>query len=70
MWFVKDPADPTFQPIRDILERKTTQQLKKLGVSALMYTVFILVGFLSTTLILSYISFAGTPILPLRWNLR
>ncbi|KZS94639.1 hypothetical protein SISNIDRAFT_410077 [Sistotremastrum niveocremeum HHB9708] len=70
MWFIKDPQDPTFQPIRDILDRRAMMQLKKLGFSALMYAVFIGVGFWTMTYTLSLISFGSYSFLPLRVNAR
>ena len=44
MWFIKDPQDQNFHPIRDILDRPTFVQLKKLAVSALMYSVVVALG--------------------------
>lgn len=70
MWFIKDPQDPTFQPIRDILDRRAMMQLKKLGFSALMYAVFIAAGFSSMTFMLSQIKFGSRSFLPLRANAR
>ncbi|KAG0264026.1 hypothetical protein DFQ27_001501 [Actinomortierella ambigua] len=44
MWFIRDPNDPGFHPIREILERPILMQLRKLGTGALMYMVLIVGG--------------------------
>ncbi|KAG0243514.1 hypothetical protein BGW41_002054 [Actinomortierella wolfii] len=44
MWFIRDPNDPGFHPIREILERPIMMQLRKLGTGALMYMVLIVGG--------------------------
>ena len=41
MWFIKDPSDANFHPIRDILERPALLQLRKLLFSAIMYVLFL-----------------------------
>lgn len=67
MWFVKDPGDPTAHPIRDIIDRPATTQLKKLGVSVVMYAIVIAVGFgCMVAILLAFCS----DLFPLRWNLR
>jgi E3 ubiquitin-protein ligase MARCH6 len=67
MWFIKDPQDQNFHPIRDILERPTLTQLRKLMVSAVMYSFVVAFGVGSITGLL----FAGfKSILPLRWKTR
>lgn len=68
--FHRDPQDPTFHPIRDILDRPTLSQLRKLSISAIMYSIVILVGVGCAVHILAY---AWTPyhsLLPLRWDSR
>jgi E3 ubiquitin-protein ligase MARCH6 len=67
MWFVKDPEDRNAHPIRDILERHTLTQLKKICISGLMYSgvVACLVGSVAGLLILGHRS-----ILPFRWKNR
>lgn len=67
MWFIKDPQDQNFHPIRDILERPTLTQLRKLMVSAVMYSFVVAFGVGSITGLL----FAGFhSMLPLRWKTR
>jgi E3 ubiquitin-protein ligase MARCH6 len=70
MWFIKDPQDPQFQPVKDILERRTLAQVQKLGVSALMHGIIIATSFGISTFSLRWISFGGVPILPLHWYPR
>lgn len=37
MYIIRDPQDPSFSPVRDILDKRTSVQLYKLIVSACMY---------------------------------
>ena len=67
MWFIKDPQDPTFHPIRDILDRPTLAQLRKLCMSAMMYAVVISVGVGG---IVWSLTIVRPPLLPLRWKMR
>ncbi|KAI0048750.1 hypothetical protein FA95DRAFT_1007728 [Auriscalpium vulgare] len=67
MWFIKDPADPNFHPIRDILERPALVQLRKLSVSAVMYGLVVACGIGSIGGVMR--AGSGT-ILPLRWRPR
>ncbi|EGN95092.1 hypothetical protein SERLA73DRAFT_61388 [Serpula lacrymans var. lacrymans S7.3] len=67
MWFIKDPQDQNFHPIRDILDRPTLTQLRKLLVSAVMYSVVVACGVGSIATLL----FIGNKsIFPLRWKTR
>lgn len=67
MWFVKDPEDRNAHPIRDILERHTLTQLRKIIVSGLMYAVVVacVVGSIAGLLVIGKRS-----ILPFRWKNR
>ncbi|KAI0630807.1 hypothetical protein C8Q77DRAFT_228608 [Trametes polyzona] len=67
MWFIKDPQDQNFHPIRDILERPTLLQLRKLLLSAAMYGVVVASGVGTVSGILRL--FRGT-IMPFRWKIR
>ncbi|KAF8586361.1 hypothetical protein K439DRAFT_961991 [Ramaria rubella] len=67
MWFIKDPQDPTFHPIRDILDRPTFAQLRKLCMSAIMYAVVISLGVGGVVWSLTTVA---PSILPLRWKMR
>lgn len=37
LYFIRDPDDPTFHPVRDVLERPVGTQLSKIAYSALVY---------------------------------
>ena len=67
MWFIKDPQDANFHPIRDILDRPTFVQLKKLTISAVMYAIVVSVGVGGLIVCLRL---WGQTLLPLRWKLR
>lgn len=66
MWFIRDPNDPQFHPIREIVERPILFQFKKIGASALIYLTVILVGVGG---VVHFINAVAGQILPLRWNL-
>jgi E3 ubiquitin-protein ligase MARCH6 len=42
LWFIRDPDDPTFHPVRDVLERNVTTQLRKIVFSALVYGALVI----------------------------
>ncbi|TFK39450.1 hypothetical protein BDQ12DRAFT_704973 [Crucibulum laeve] len=67
MWFIKDPQDQNSHPIRDILDRPTLTQLRKICVSGLMYSfvVVCVVGSVAGLLILG-----SKSIMPFRWKNR
>lgn len=67
MWFIKDPSDQNFHPIRDILERPALVQLRKLSVSAIMYGLVVACGVGS---IGSLMHLGRSIVLPLRWKPR
>ncbi|KAL2872612.1 E3 ubiquitin-protein ligase SSM4 [Aspergillus lucknowensis] len=43
LYFIRDPDDPTFHPVRDVLERNITTQLRKIAFSALVYGALVIV---------------------------
>ncbi|RIB06064.1 hypothetical protein C2G38_542961 [Gigaspora rosea] len=65
MWFIRDPNDPQFHPIKEILERPVWTQLKKIGASGIMYSAMIVCGLGSVIYFIRYV-FNG--ILPLQWS--
>ncbi|KAJ9124095.1 hypothetical protein QFC22_000890 [Naganishia vaughanmartiniae] len=67
MYVIRDPQDPSFSPVREILDKKTSVQIYKLLVSATMY---ISVMAIPLGGILSLLKYSGLPILPLRWSFR
>lgn len=48
LFFIRDPADPDYSPVREIIQRPARSQIRKLGTSALMY-VFIVFCVLGVT---------------------
>lgn len=42
LFFIRDPDSPDFHPMREILERNASVQLKKIAISLTMYSVSIL----------------------------
>lgn len=66
MWFIRDPNDPQFHPIREIVERPILFQFRKIGASALIYLTVIIVGVGG---VVHFIDTVAGHILPLRWNL-
>lgn len=42
LWFIRDPDDPTFHPVRDVLERNLVTQLRKIAFSALVYGALVI----------------------------
>ncbi|KAF2453951.1 hypothetical protein BDY21DRAFT_366660 [Lineolata rhizophorae] len=43
LYFIRDPDDPTFHPVRDVLERNVATQLRKIAFSALVYGALVIV---------------------------
>ena len=67
MWFIKDPQDQNFHPIRDILEHPTLTQIRKLILSAMMYRLVVAAGVASGSGMLRIFS---RTIMPFRWKIR
>lgn len=68
MWFIKDPQDHNSHPIRDILERPTLHQLRKIGYSGVMYSVVVIAVVCSIAGLMMLGSRSG--LLPFRWKIR
>ncbi|KAF9968318.1 hypothetical protein BGZ70_004959 [Mortierella alpina] len=66
MWFIRDPNDEGFHPVREIMERPVLVQLRKLSTGVLMYLTLIL---LSASLDVQGVSLILKGILPLRWRI-
>jgi E3 ubiquitin-protein ligase MARCH6 len=64
LYFIRDPDDPTFHPVRDVLERPVPAQLGKIAFSALIYggLVTVCLG----GVVWSLEGLGG--ILPIRWS--
>jgi len=67
MWFIKDPQDQNSHPIRDILDRPTLVQLRKIFISGLMYSFVVacVVGSVAGLLLMG-----SKSIMPFRWKNR
>lgn len=63
--FIRDPDDPTFHPIRDVLERSITTQLRKIGFSALVYGALVIVCLGG---VVWGLDFAFDGVLPIHWS--
>ncbi|KAL4785518.1 hypothetical protein BJX76DRAFT_324456 [Aspergillus varians] len=65
LYFIRDPDDPNFHPVRDVLERNITTQLRKIAFSALVYGALVIVC-LGGVVWGIYYSFDG--VLPAHWS--
>ncbi|CDM27052.1 hypothetical protein DTO013E5_4241 [Penicillium roqueforti] len=65
LYFIRDPDDPTFHPIRDVLERTITTQLRKIGFSALVYGALVI---LCLGGVVWGLHFALDGVLPIHWS--
>ncbi|KAK2875392.1 hypothetical protein FQN49_001641, partial [Arthroderma sp. PD_2] len=65
LYFIRDPDDPTFHPVRDVLERNITTQLRKIAFSALVYGALVIICLGGVVWGLS-LTFRG--ILPVYWS--
>ncbi|KAF8933404.1 hypothetical protein BGZ58_006378 [Dissophora ornata] len=65
MWFIRDPNDEAFHPIREILERPALLQLRKLASGAFMYFTLIILGI---TMTIHSVNLLLKGVLPLRWR--
>ncbi|KAI5479294.1 hypothetical protein MNV49_003812 [Pseudohyphozyma bogoriensis] len=63
MWFIRDPSSQEFHPIREILERNSSVQARKIAQSAVLYGGAIFMTFGVNIMFLRY----AVGILPLRW---
>ncbi|CAG8979535.1 hypothetical protein HYALB_00004988 [Hymenoscyphus albidus] len=65
LYFIRDPDDPTFHPVRDVLERNVATQLRKILFSALVYGALVVVclGGVVWGLALAFKS-----VLPIHWS--
>lgn len=63
LYFIRDPDDPTFHPVRDVLERPVPAQLGKIAFSALVYGGLVIVCLGGVVWSLSCID----GVLPIQW---
>ncbi|KAJ3053322.1 hypothetical protein HK097_004529, partial [Rhizophlyctis rosea] len=77
MWFIRDPSDPRFHPMNDIIERPFWTQMRKLAVGTVMYACMVIGGVGGFVLLVKGVEWgAGTrnakgpgKLLPLKWDL-
>ncbi|KAF1919479.1 hypothetical protein BDU57DRAFT_512607 [Ampelomyces quisqualis] len=65
LYFIRDPDDPTFHPVRDVLERSVTTQLRKIAFSALVYGALVIICLGGVVWTLSH---ATSGVLPIHWT--
>ena len=63
--FIRDPDDPTFHPVRDVLERNVATQLRKILFSALVYGALVIICLGGVVWGLA-LTFKG--VLPIHWS--
>lgn len=63
--FIRDPDDPTFHPVRDVLERNVITQLRKILFSALVYGALVIVCLGGVVWGLAY---GLKNVLPIHWS--
>ncbi|ESZ92240.1 hypothetical protein SBOR_7366 [Sclerotinia borealis F-4128] len=63
--FIRDPDDPTFHPVRDVLERNVTTQLRKILFSALVYGALVVICLGG---VVWGLAFAFKGVLPIHWS--
>ncbi|RKO95194.1 hypothetical protein CAUPRSCDRAFT_13081, partial [Caulochytrium protostelioides] len=71
---MRDPNDPNFQPLNDVLQKPVLYQARRIVIGFLMYTVFVVVGFggfvglvsLLDYCVLSRLAFTA-PVWPIAW---
>ncbi len=64
LYFIRDPDDPTFHPVRDVLERPVPAQLGKIAFSALVYGGLVTVCLGGVVWSLDWVG----GVLPIRWS--
>ncbi len=63
--FIRDPEDPTFHPVRDVLERSVSAQLWKISFSAMVYGGLVLVCLGG---VVWGMAFAFNGVFPIHWS--
>ncbi|RDW65572.1 hypothetical protein BP5796_10264 [Coleophoma crateriformis] len=65
LYFIRDPDDPTFHPVRDVLERNVATQLRKILFSALVYGALVVICLGG---VVWGIAFVFKGVLPIHWS--
>ncbi|KAJ3143764.1 hypothetical protein HK101_003116 [Irineochytrium annulatum] len=74
VWFIRDPDDPAFHPMQDIIEKPALHQLRKLAVGTTTYAFVVLSsvgGFVGLVRLLEIVAGATTGparIWPIKWE--
>ncbi|PVH94153.1 hypothetical protein DM02DRAFT_573350, partial [Periconia macrospinosa] len=63
LYFIRDPDDPTFHPVREVLERSVTTQLRKIAFSGLVYGGLVIVCLGGVVWTLNQVTVGVLPIL-------
>jgi len=65
LYFIRDPDDPTFHPVRDVLERNLIGQLRKILFSALVYGALVII---CLGAVVWGVAATPTTVFPIRWS--
>ncbi|KAG9236727.1 hypothetical protein BJ875DRAFT_210336 [Amylocarpus encephaloides] len=65
LYFIRDPDDPTFHPVRDVLERNVATQLRKILFSALVYGALVVICLGG---VVWGLAFVFKNVLPIHWS--
>ncbi|KAF2714459.1 hypothetical protein K504DRAFT_528792 [Pleomassaria siparia CBS 279.74] len=65
LYFIRDPDDPTFHPVRDVLERSVTTQLRKIAFSGLVYGGLVIICLGGVVWSLNSVT---SGVLPIHWS--
>lgn len=63
--FIRDPDDPSFHPVRDVLEKSVTSQLRKIAFSAVVYGALVIIGL---GIVVWSLFFACPDVFPIQWR--
>jgi E3 ubiquitin-protein ligase MARCH6 len=65
LYFIRDPDDPTFHPVRDVLERNVATQLRKIMFSAMVYGALVVICLGG---VVWGLAFGFPSVLPIHWS--
>ncbi|KAL0090879.1 hypothetical protein F4703DRAFT_1835583 [Phycomyces blakesleeanus] len=64
LWFIRDPNDPQFHPVQEMVDRPAVTLFQKISHSAMMYSIMVLVGVGVPTYAIGHYF----DVYPLRWS--
>jgi len=67
LWFLRNPNDPSFQPMREMIELPIKRHIRRIFVSACLYNLIIIV---LVWAVISLTSLLFPYLLPLNWIFR